>query len=406
MKRYLCFFIMVGLLLVLAAPVEAQEAATPEPVGLRPDAPTYALHGPYGVGTREFVVEPDSDRPLPLTVWYPTARDTSEGEYSYMPETPPLPIMGHAFPDAAPSLDDGPYPLVLFSHGAGGMRYAALYLTEHLASYGFVVMAPDHTGDTAVNAEEEAVFLRSHVTRPVDITRVIDFAQNATQSGGALENLIDMDHVAVAGHSSGAWTAMLAGGAQRDYRALQAWCAENPDDFWTCANLLGQEERLAELMGLETVPQGLWPAVGDSRVDAIIPLAPGNATAFGPEGLASITVPALVMIGDQDMFLPYDSFGPPTYDAISGEPKALVTFQSGNHMLFANACSAAPWFIDAGLYWACSDPVWDMDRAHDLINHLTTAFLLDTLKGDKDAAAALAPDAVSFPGIEYQAQGF
>jgi hypothetical protein len=31
-----------------------------------------------------------------------------------------------------------------------------------------------------------------------------------------------------------------------------------------------------------------------------------------------------------------------------------------------------------------------MDRAHDLINHFTTAFLLATLKGDTDAAAALA----------------
>jgi hypothetical protein len=56
--------------------------------------------------------------------------------------------------------------------------------------------------------------------------------------------------------------------------------------------------------------------------------------------------------------------------------------------------------------WFCSDSVWDMDRAHDLINHFTTAFLLATLKDDAEAAAALAPDAVSFPGITYEAQGF
>ncbi len=34
----------------------------------------------------------------------------------------------------------------------------------------------------------------------------------------------------------------------------------------------------------------------------------------------------------------------------------------------------------------------------------TTAFLLDLLKGD--AHAALAPDAVNFPGITYQAERF
>ena len=52
-------------------------------------------------------------------------------------------------------------------------------------------------------------------------------------------------------------------------------------------------------------------------------------------------------------------------------------------------------------YFVNTDPVWDMNRAHDLINHFATAFLLDTLKGDKEAHAALLPDAVSFPGIEY-----
>ena len=61
---------------------------------------------------------------------------------------------------------------------------------------------------------------------------------------------------------------------------------------------------------------------------------------------------------------------------------------------------------EMGLDFLCSDPVWDMDRAHDLINHFTTAFLLDVLKGDVEAHAALSPDAVSFPGIVYEAEGF
>jgi predicted GH43/DUF377 family glycosyl hydrolase len=54
----------------------------------------------------------------------------------------------------------------------------------------------------------------------------------------------------------------------------------------------------------------------------------------------------------------------------------------------------------------CAQPVWDRQRSHGLIHHLATAFLPATLKGDTDAAAALAPDAVQFPGITYQAQGF
>jgi len=57
-------------------------------------------------------------------------------------------------------------------------------------------------------------------------------------------------------------------------------------------------------------------------------------------------------------------------------------------------------------FFCCADPVWDVDRAHDLIDHFVTAFLLATLKGDAEAAAALAPDAVSFPGIAYETTGF
>lgn len=58
-----------------------------------------------------------------------------------------------------------------------------------------------------------------------------------------------------------------------------------------------------------------------------------------------------------------------------------------------------------GWFGACADPVWNVDRAHDLTNHFTTAFLLAQLYGDAEARAALAPDNVQFPGITYEAQG-
>lgn len=75
-------------------------------------------------------------------------------------------------------------------------------------------------------------------------------------------------------------------------------------------------------------------------------------------------------------------------------------------MIFGNSCEAMPWLVDAEMGWMCLDPVWDQKRANDLVNHFSTAFLLATLKSDAHAAAALAPDAVQFPDITYQAQGF
>ena len=83
-----------------------------------------------------------------------------------------------------------------------------------------------------------------------------------------------------------------------------------------------------------------------------------------------------------------------------------VSFENADHMIFGNACPAAPGMVDAGFYFICSDLVWDMDRAHDLVNHFVTAFLLSELKGDGEAAAALAPENVSFPGIQYETTEF
>ena len=90
---------------------------------------------------------------------------------------------------------------------------------------------------------------------------------------------------------------------------------------------------------------------------------------------------------------------------MTGKQQAIAIFEHADHGLFFSRCNED--MISIETLAACAPPpVWDQQRAYDLINHFTTAFLLDVLKGDKDAHAALAPEAVSFPGIEYQAEGF
>jgi hypothetical protein len=97
------------------------------------------------------------------------------------------------------------------------------------------------------------------------------------------------------------------------------------------------------------------------------------------------------------------------YDHITSNQKILVAFELGDHQMFTSTYEDAPTTVELlgnDFYSLYSDPVWDMDRVHDLANHFITAFLLDQLKGDADAHAALAAEAVSFPGITYEAQGF
>ena len=158
---------------------------------------------------------------------------------------------------------------------------------------------------------------------------------------------------------------------------------------------------MAARAGLDPMPEGLWPSVGDPRVTAIISMA-GDSSLFDQVGLSKITVPMMAMGGTADTGEPYDWGDKPAYDYAASEQKALVTFVGAEHMIFSTPCANKPWVSDHPAYgFFCLDPVWDKDRALDLIHHFSTAFLLDTLKGDKDAHAALLPGAVNFPGIEY-----
>ncbi len=83
----------------------------------------------------------------------------------------------------------------------------------------------------------------------------------------------------------------------------------------------------------------------------------------------------------------------------------MVVFEEADHTIFMNACDVTPWFAEFVAPWVCSDAVWDMQHAHDMINHFTTAFLLSKLKDDVEADAALSPEGIDFPGVDYQAEG-
>lgn len=405
MKQPFRFVLVIGLLLLAVLPITAQEEVGPPPVGLRPDAPQYALHGPYWVGTTEFVIE-DEERPIPVTMWYPALRadaDVEEITYSNA-------VIGHAILEATPDPGQGPYPLVIFSHGGGASRQVGVYSTEHLASYGFVVIALEHPGSNieASMAEPEE-FAENVVTdlvdRPHDISRVIDYAITLNETGSVLEGLIDTQSVAVTGHSFGGYTAYAAAGARLGFTGIAVdTChnGQNPDG-WCWA--VDRESLLAEKRNNGTLPGEVWPDYGDQRIDAIVAMAPWLIT-VSDQGLQNVNVPTLTMVGSADWEALPEFNGGRGYQYIGSDQKALVTLENAFHGIYINRCDAYQFEITLGMYPYCSDAVWDIDRGHDLINHFTTAFLLDVLKGDAEAHAALAPDAVQFPGITYEAQGF
>jgi predicted dienelactone hydrolase len=420
MNKRLVILILIVLLmfpaLEILSPVGAQEEPRPEAVGLRPDAPPYALHGPYWVGTREFVIDPEGERPILLRVWYPALNPegiaesiTYEVQWKLpIPAVSDMVVMGHALNNALSDETGAPYPLVIFSHGFAAWLSAYAYIPEHIASYGFVVISPDHQESLDAGFTYDELW-ESSIERPQDIRRVLDYAETLTGQAGDMEQMIDMEHVAIAGHSTGGYTALAAAGARYDLAGFNERCdaarALGDPNAWLCDPFASRETDMAVLAGVDPNLEGLWPSMGDPRVDAVIPMA-GDSYLFDEAGLAEITIPIMAMGGTIDTGTPFEWGARPAYDNASSAHKILVALENAEHVVFLTKCADDPFLLELGISAFCADPVWDMDRAHDLINHFVVAFLLAELKGDADAAAALAPDAVSFPGITYEATGF
>jgi predicted dienelactone hydrolase len=411
LKQFLTVLVFAVLLVSGCEPIQppAPEQTLNEPAGLRPDAPAYAVHGPFWVGFRQLVSGEGSARPLGVNMWYPALNAAGDKEAivydvvlkdaTWSPDSKPV-VHGHALLNAPVDDAQGPYPLVILSPGFSLSTAAYSTLAEQYASYGFVVLAPEHQEQFDLTFGD---LWKALIDRPSDVKQTLDFAEMLSEDG-EMAKLIDMEHVAVVGHSYGGYTALAVAGAQYDLTAYNARCAqlaeEDPLTFF-CAPIVPMQAEMAARAGLENIPEGLWPSFGDPRVKAIIPMA-GDSYLFDEAGLSKINIPIMAMGGLADTGTPYDWGAKPAYDYVASNDKILVGFVGGEHMIFTTPCEQQPWMQEHPAYrFYCLDPVWDRTRALDLVHHFSTAFLLATLKNDQAAHSALLVDAVRFPGIEY-----
>lgn len=112
----------------------------------------------------------------------------------------------------------GRYPLVVYSHSSGAHRRVATFLTNHLASHGYLVAAMDHSemvapelaARTGETGEERDARIRALIgSRAPDIRFLLDHLL-----GEELGLDIDPTRIGLAGHSFGGWTVLAA--AERD----------------------------------------------------------------------------------------------------------------------------------------------------------------------------------------------
>lgn len=337
----------------------------------------YDTRGDAAVGFQ--VLEADD---LAVKAWYPSDSDGTETiDYlaqvrMFGADSPEMPFSGEAIADAG--VARGKHPLVVFSHGFGMSPEWYHPLAEHLASRGFVVLAPEH-----VEFDWATDVLDATVARPLAVSATIDLAET-----GVLDGRIDTDHIAVVGHSYGGTTALSVGGARIQTDWLADTCAGEVGPFeqaFFCQPFLDQQAELATAYGLDTVPDGMWPSLADDRVDAVVAMAP-DAGMFGDVGLAEVTLPTLVLGGTGDTAAPWAWGGELAWDHVSSDTVAQAAFEGGEHFLVTTTCDRMPWTAELPEEYAamfCSDPAWEKDAALELTNGLTAAFLSDVIGRDR-----------------------
>lgn len=404
---------LVAMGLVVQAGAHLLALPSPPP-GLEPssalNSPTLSRSGSYGVGVRQIA---PSDAPIAMSMWYPASpsSDATRLAYSYGismfgPESSLAlaTYVGRATPDAPGDPSGGPYPLVILSHGfaISGSSYA--WLAEHLVSHGFVVVALRHR-----ETLDPDVLWRSTIERPRDILVLLNYIDTAVQQGDRAAALIDIETVAVIGHSYGGYTALAAAGARLDTSAFETACngayeTEEPLVF-LCDAILPRVGKMADLAGLEMIPSGAWPGVADPRIDAVVSMA-GDAALFGHAGLASVDVPVMALGGTADLDSPFPWGTALTYEHVSSSRKVQVALDGAAHMVFAGECTNVRRIMSLVSLGFCSDPVWDPDRAHDLVKHYVAAFLMTELQDDHEASKLLSPTGQEVPGTTYRAKGY
>ena len=156
---------------------------------------------PYPVGISTIVIpRGDGTNDVTAEVWYPAAQagDTL-ADYTLIDA---LFVPSHGYRDAKPAAD-APLLLVVFSHGFGGVRWQNYSMADRLASFGYVVVAPDHPGTTILDIMNAGNLAQSLIHRPGTVIAVADALW-----GGAVAGLHPRGKTyAVIGHSLGALTA-------------------------------------------------------------------------------------------------------------------------------------------------------------------------------------------------------
>ena len=243
------------------------------------------VSGKYSIGTKRFLLidstrtnwylddYSDDFRKLMFQIWYPAIVQVYDKKSSYIDNksalTHTIKNQGYGVPkilsdqislincnsweNAAP-VSNNTFPILVFSHGHGGLRTQNTNQVEELVSHGYIVVAVDHTYDagfvefsdgdiaysltaraddntTIISPEEFYIRFGYRVN---DINFIVDQINQFDKYDDKIYEIMDLNNIGMFGHSYGGLTSFYTtfyNSAIKSCFALDGWFEPMPDSL-------------------------------------------------------------------------------------------------------------------------------------------------------------------------------
>jgi len=266
----------------------------------------------------------------------------------------------------------GKFPVIVFSHGAGGSGDGYLGLTQHWAANGYICLQPTHEDSVQLRRQageritsiwdvlEDADQPERWTSRIKDIELILDSLDQIDRQVPEIKGRMDRAHIGVGGHSLGALTAALVGGA-----TIQ----------------------MPNLKGLQSFK--------DDRARAILLLSPQGpfANGFTNDSWKEMRSPTMVMTGSRDRGSAGQDadWRTAAFKFSPAGDKYLLFIHDASHMSFSGRLAEGK-----GLFGRPA-PKSDIDEGaiFDWVKTASLAFWDCYLKNDKEAQDFLKSDSLA-----------
>ena len=251
----------------------------------------------------------------------------------------------------------GGHPLIVISHGNGGLFSGHHDTATALASAGFVVAALTHPGDNWRDDSRQTQLSE----RPRQLSLLIDYMTRDWPDHAK----IDPERVGAFGFSAGGFTVTAMAGGISDPLLIERHCQDQPQVF------------ACRLLAERPIDASVWRPVGhDARVKAAVIVAPGLGLAFTDPSLAAVRIPIQLWQADQDQVLPSPFNVEPIRDRL-GRPPEYHRVAGAGHFDFLPPCSAE---LAVAFPMLCQSlPGFDRAAFHEHFNQEVVRFFQATL---------------------------